>query len=413
MRAPLLISWYLIAFALYPVGCRSLPCKDEAAKALFLQGRFQKAAELIPAYRPVSGRDRIIYLVDRGIILHTAGRYRQSNPYLLRAAKLLRYYDVIRWWEEGGKILTNENFADYRGEDYERVLVHTYLALNYCMLGLWEDALVECKWIDITLYRIAKARGIDYRQNLFSLLLSAMVYEELGELNEAYIDYKKMHKVDPGNPLAREGLLRCSKLLGFDDDYKRWRDKFGEAIIHDPSRYGELIIIYQSGRVPRKVPHPVLRIIPAYPPSSTPYSIAKILVTDQAGNTFTAQTIPVNEIERTMRLDLEERALPLLAKRALILAAKVGVAEEIKRQTTGPWGDIAKALAFYSERPDLRGIYTLPARISVARIPLRGGLYNVKLIPMGIKIPEGTCFTWSALRVLPGRKALLNVRSMQ
>ena len=51
--------------------------------------------------------------------------------------------------------MTNDTALPYEGDPYEQVLINVLKALNYAMLGQWQDALVE-------------ARRIDHRLNVLS-----------------------------------------------------------------------------------------------------------------------------------------------------------------------------------------------------------------------------------------------------
>ena len=50
-----------------------------------------------------------------------------------------------------------------------------------------------------------------YVENPFAIYLSGMIYEALGEINDAYIDYKKVYSLRPDVPYLEGNLLRLSK----------------------------------------------------------------------------------------------------------------------------------------------------------------------------------------------------------
>lgn len=373
----------IIAVALSATACASLADKNAAINDRFYRGDVSGAAGLIDKHKSIEGRDKIIYLMDRGIICHSAGDYAKSNPYLLEAAKLVRNFDIIKWEYEVGKFITNEWLEDYKGEDYERALAHTYLAMNYAALGEMSEARVECKNIDRTLRYIASERGLDYKQNRFSLMLSALIYEELAEYNDAYIDYLKLYKLEPANQFARAGLLDMSYKMGWKEEHAEWLKKFGGSYAPlDPKTHGELIVIFQAGLCPVKIQHPELKIVSKY--EKRPYRINHLLgyLGDKMFRTDIA-----DDIEGNMIKTLDERFTSLLAKRAAALGTKLLIAqeieEEIKKQDkeTGEFlGGVLKWLSFASEQPDLRGVYTLPANIQFARISAPAGEHDLKLM---------------------------------
>lgn len=372
-----------MSIALSATACASLADKNVAINDKFFRGDISSASELIDEHKFMEGRDKIIYLMDRGIISHSAGDYAKSNPYLLEAAKLVRNFDIIKWEYEVGKFITNEWIEDYKGEDYERALVHTYLAMNYIGLGEMSEARVECKNIDRTLRYIASERGLDYKQNRFSLMLSALIYEELREYNDAYIDYLKLYKLEPHNQFAQTGLLDMSYKMGWKEEHADWLKKFGGSYVPlDPKTHGELIVIFQAGLCPVKVRHPELKIVSKY--EKRPYHIKHLL--GYLGDKM-FRTAVADDIEATMIKTLDERFTGLLAKRAAALGTKLLISQkiedEVKKQDkeTGEFlGGILKWLSFASEQPDLRGVYTLPANIQFARLSAPAGEYDLKLM---------------------------------
>lgn len=412
-RVPLHSIFYTLPSILL-IGCSSLTGRNAGITELFYLGEFEKAASQIDKWERVEGRDKLIYLVDRGVILHSAGQYKKSIPYLLEAAKIVRDYDLIRWGFEAGKFITNEKFDDYRGEDYERALVHVILALNYIGLGELDEARVECKQIDRTLRYIAQERGLDYKQNKFALILSAFVYEELGEYNEAYIDYKKLYQLDPNSLWAKKGLLKNAYLLRWQDEYERWKKKFNMAYNPPESDEGELVIIYEAGLAPIKVENPKIPIIPKYEPRY--YSLRNLEA--DLGSGRRVYTKLIDDIETTMIRTVDERTTKLMIKRAAALGTKLILAEVTEEQVKKrnkevgeAVGSVLKALAIWSEQADLRGIYTFPAEIQIASAKMKSGEHNIKLRFYGSERGMSRVET-VPIRINPGRRSWIIVRTI-
>src|SRR6185503_7847510 len=138
-----------------------------------------------------NGRDLLLYLLDLGLSLHSAGRYEESNQAFLKADKIAEIKDYTSLSTEGATLLTSENIKDYKGEDFEKVLINTYLAMNYALMGDYENALVEARRVNHKLHLMVSEGQRKYKQNAFARYLSAVLYEAEGEWNDAYIDYKK------------------------------------------------------------------------------------------------------------------------------------------------------------------------------------------------------------------------------
>ena len=86
--------------------------------------------------------------------------------------------------------MTTEWLTEYKGEYGERLLVHTYQMMNYLLIGKHEDALVEAKQA-LEIYGKYPSCSNDY----FTRALIAHCYEALGEINDAYIEYKKLSQI--------------------------------------------------------------------------------------------------------------------------------------------------------------------------------------------------------------------------
>src|SRR5262245_43452885 len=107
---------------------------DHDADRLFREGRYDDAAQHLKKgleEQGTDGRDILLYLMDIGLSLHSAGRYQESNEYLLKADKMAEIKDYTSLSKESATLLTSDNIKDYKGEDFENVLINTYLSMNY------------------------------------------------------------------------------------------------------------------------------------------------------------------------------------------------------------------------------------------------------------------------------------------
>ena len=85
-------------------------------------------------------RNRLLYNMDRGMTLHLAGDYVQSNSLLEQAALEVErlYTRTVR--TETAAFLTNDNLLHYEGDPYEHVMINVIKALNYAAMGQLMDA---------------------------------------------------------------------------------------------------------------------------------------------------------------------------------------------------------------------------------------------------------------------------------
>lgn len=403
--------------ALAAAGCQqSLAKQDDVAKQRFFRGDFQGAAQSLDPNAREEGHDRLLYLMERGTILHCAGLYEESNRYLLQAEEIADQLPLTRVSEQIATIITNETAADYLAEDHERILIHVYLAINYAVMGNLQDALVECKRINDSLKQIADKRGFDYRQNAFATYLAGIIHEafaidtgNMADLNEAYQFYHDTLKVTPGFPYAQYDVLRLAKKLGMQQEYQQYVQQFGrEGQEVDWKTNGEVIVIFQPGLVPEKVPNPAFPIVPTVRARPTPTQFGNVFVGQQIAD----RTWSLNDIEATAVRNFKETEGPLIAKRAVILAAKEELTRQIakKNQLAG----LATGIFFAAtEKADLRAWLTLPRDMQVARFALQAGTYDLSLHMLGPGgSPAGPDKVWAGVQIQPGKRVFLNVRTV-
>lgn len=356
------------------------------------------------------GKDRLLSLYDRGMILHAARRFEASNAALLEAATLAESIELIGFAERSGTLVTNENFVDYRGEDYERVLCHTLSTLNYLALGSVPDALVECRRALEVHKKIRAQRGKDDRINAFALYLSGLCYELGGQPNDALIDYRACYELAPAFPPLPDHLLHLTRTLGMAQEHAGWVKRFRREAETPPPGTGEVVAILEAGRAPAKIPGGLLGILPdlEHQPSWT--ASATLLVDGMP----LAPTVGLNDVEAWARSTLEERAGLLLAKRAAILAGKEVIAEQVGKRNGEFWGDITRILLFSLERPDLRCWRSLPQTFQVCRIRVKAGAHDLVLQPVDAEgRPTAEALRFPGTEVRAGQVVVLVARVVQ
>ena len=242
-------------------------------------------------------REAVLVGMEKGVFLHTGGDYEKSSFAFMDAVDRMKEYDnrASVSLRDGvafaAAVLVNDNMRPYRGSGYERVLLHTYLAMNFLLQRNLQDARVEIlqayakqkeareeneKTIQRTRSEAEKKkldsddildkvhaaysdqRGLlkqagNIYQNVFTYYLSVMVYELTGEIDDAYIDAKTVYSLNPNFEPVRRDLLRYSKRLGVLSDYEKWRREFGNALPEEPPEgHGEVVVLFQCGLSPVK-----------------------------------------------------------------------------------------------------------------------------------------------------------------
>lgn len=425
----------LVLLLVVLVGCTpSMSRLDQRAKEEFKRGNFAGAMMALDPVDPATaGKDRLLFCMERGIIHHTAGQYQQSNGYLLEAKERTKDMQPIRTGEEIATFLWNENAAEYKGEDYERLLILAYVSMNCALMGDIENARAACGEIEVEMQRINDIRQKDFEtarpgdspeaqqwcnrhaelwqarlreyahMNAFATYLSGILYEAIGDVGNAYIFYKRAYAIEPGFPYLPEDLLRTSK-IAYPEEFEQWKRQFGrEDASIDWRRMGEVVVIFQVGRAPEKMPAPDFPYVPAPRLIPCGTQFGQVYVNGQPHD----RTYPLNNIEAQAVITLQEQDAAVRVKRIASMLVKHGVAEAVRQENEAA-GIFLHILAQVSEQPDLRCWETLPRELQIARVALPPGKYDLTVEPVG----AGGTMRCDNVIVKPGGHVFVTLRTV-
>ena len=390
-----------------------------APEQRFYQGQQYEAAKMLLPFINKAGKDQLLFMMEAGYALHIAEKYEDSNNVLLKAAKIAQV-KPISVTQEVGALLVNQTVTNYRGEDFEKVLVHMYLGINYLMTKNYEDAAIEFKAVNNELLKIKTEKGeARYKQNVMAKYLTAIAHELRADMNNsdedreyAEVEYKQILNIKPDLQMARIDLNNLA------------------AVKNSP--LGELVVIFQAGRSPIKISRGKLlddpgmktavdlslgaqslaagvtigaimtaintaeNPLPKFRIQSNKTKYLKIAVLGQQVNTEMLENI-----EYTAMKNLEDDYGRLKGKIAgsivLKAIASIGAgiaAEELTRKlskgNTGLSslmgllvGGGTGAALFATIKPDLRCWHFLPANLQLARMRLQPGKYTARVQYIG------------------------------
>jgi len=184
-------------------------------------------------------RNRLLYLMEKGKLEHLKGNYELSNQVFEEAYIVIDDRIKTNAGQAVAAKFTNPMAEPYKGEDFEKVSIHYYKALNYFHLGMPNEALVEAKRINIKLNELNMKYNDNknkYSEDAFSEILQGVLYECTGDTNGAFTAYRNGFEIYERNNGAyfgvpvpeqlKQDLLRTSKKLGFTQEYLEYRKKF-------------------------------------------------------------------------------------------------------------------------------------------------------------------------------------------
>lgn len=419
-----ILRWSLAASVLaLMAGCTGYSAIRSGIDAHIAAGQPLQALELMEQ-RPPADRDRVVYLLDKALLLRQANRFADSNAALEQAKALIDELEALSLREEGSAFVVNDGIRSYVGEPFEQALLHVYAALNYLDLGDPGAARVEVLQVEQRLRTLVEDEG-PFARDPMAFYLAGVIYEIQGETSDALIAYRKAlealdaHRERYGVAVPgalRSVMLRLTEGLGLDDEHERLAKRFGTVEIETPGAgEGELVVLFHNGLAPIKreqvtliypprAPRLVAVALPFFENRAADAARLRVRVGERSAISDTLED--VSAIARQTLAD----ALPAVTGRAILRAvAKYQIANRAQ-QDNGPLAGVAANLAgLLTERADTRSWLTLPGEIQVARLAVPAGTSSVTLEVLDAG--DGILASETRTVVVPvGRPAVVSVR---
>lgn len=468
--------WLLVLLTPLAVGCGSTAKVQQSLALKMRAGDYPGALAVVERERDrvYGGRNRLLYHLDRGMLLHVAGEYAASNAAFEVAKRIGEDLYTTRLGSAGLSLMANDYALDYAGENFERTLIHLFSALNYRMLGDRESALVEVRQLGDYLRKLQVDSPNEnvYQEDAFARYLSALLYESQGDLDAAFVDFKKAVKaysdyraafsVPPPRSLLPDAERVAMRLGRWAREDLAAFGSEGRARVL-PEGAGEIIVLHYNGLLPVKdqtkitIPFSeawlmVLALQAVARPSDgaeiqratavasqiagvdivsvafpkfvdRPYSIARmqVRVVDALDTTPPAL---VEDIGAIARKDLADRIVRIRARaiaRAAIKYALQKAAEAAVQESAGEYGALLGAATqitgnlarFASEQADKRLWSTLPDEIWMSSIFVPAGSHDLRIDfrDAGGRIVESRVV--SSVEVMPGQREFVIVRTVR
>lgn len=396
----------------------------------FTAGNLEAAKRYLEQHdKQAEKKDRLLYLLDRGVVEHLLGNYQESNFYFEEA---YIFTQDFRKSFSGDflEMTANPMLRPYRGEDFEVVLIHFYKTLNFIKLGRLDDALVEVKRINIKLNKLNdryEDKKNRYNVDAFALNLMGMIYEARGNYNDAFIAYRNAYEAYaevyaeefkvPAPQQLKHDLIRMAAYNGFWQEQEMYEKEFGLHYQKQASQQPMLNFFWLNGLGPVKgefslnltslsnaqngiltfaneaegfsIPvntnqfngqkdfselNFIRMAVPRYNSRLPMASNASLVYMDQNYELTLAE-----DIESIARSTLQDRLTRELAKSVGRLAIKQATQAAVRKENED-LGSLVSILNAVTEKADTRNWQSLPHSISYMRIPLDTASNELKLI---------------------------------
>lgn len=361
----------------YLAGCAS-PLRE--ATEQFRDGAYPEALSTLEENSSkISDRDALLLHLNKGLVLHQMGRFKESNRELLTATDIIEKLSQVSISEQVSTLAVNDWLAAYRGEYSEQLWVHTYLMMNFLLLDKPESAAVEAR----RALKVFDAQPDSLKAASFTRGLVATSFENAGQINDAYLEYKLLAENNLDNSNIVDKLYSQALQLGFANDAERFRPDFLKTIevpdVDNNSR-GELIVFLSQGDIPLKVSGnvffpPDIRL--SWPEYGASYQYMDVVDVYDNGSLLPYKSIE-SDFASLARTSLYSRGKSIAVKQVLRVGAKHSIVNEVADENALAGGLLQVAL-FVLEEADTRGWDSLPSVMTMLRIPLSAGVHSIKL----------------------------------
>ncbi len=402
------------ALSLFLAGCGSTEALQRAVDENIGRGDYSQAVEQIKGNQKLYGdKNTVLYDLDIGLLYHYLGEADSSNKFLLDAEREIDELYTKSISQEVLSFVINDNILPYEGEDFEKVMVNMFLALNFAEKGMTDDALVEARKVDLKLREYSRAYGDKntYKEDAFIRYITGALYESAGEINDAFIAYRnsyeayKSYQKNYGTPapgFLLDDLARTASLNSFNDERDEFESLGGKPFDVRRERHeGSILVVTYVGQGPKKeqirpsvsipdsagIIHTFQIALPKFVPryaGGREYSVQAVSPSDSALTTAEL----AQDVTAIASKALDERLTMIYLKsggRALLkfLAAEKAKSELKKNGNTfaNIFGSIAiDLLVGATEQADTRAWRILPAQIHLARMNVKPGAYNLNVV---------------------------------
>jgi hypothetical protein len=231
------------------------------------------------------------------------------------------------------------------------------------------------------------------------------------------VDYRKTYDIDPRLSYLRTDLIRGAVAQRSESEKDRWERNFGakkeefQQARELLAKNGSLIIIFQNGFAPEKVPSAAWYEIPVYQKRYNKHSQANVYLNgEKAGPTEIFY-----DIESAAIKNLESKYAAMIAKRAAGVVVREVIGNQVAKSTNSDLlGAATKAILYATGQADTRAWQTLPKNLQIARFYRPPGKYRVELkLIMENGQEEANFRPLGEVEIKkPGEISLLNFRSL-
>lgn len=405
-------------------GCATAPTYDNkvgASLASTSKGNVKEALTRLETHLEGSNKTDLLLNLEKGELLRIDARYKDSQSAFEVADVRVNAWEAMarstpeKLFGQVGATIMGDNSRDYEGQDYEKVMLTTRMAMNRISLGDFDTARVDIKRTHereavIAQFRAqealaaeeeAKVKGVKAEakelngypietlndpevlklkngyQNALSHYMAGFLYEALNEPGLAAPGYRKAVELRPGLPVLEEGLRGLDQRTSF-------RRKKGMT---------DVLFIIEAGNAPARkaqkimfpvpTPNGLITVGAAFPiivPDNDPPLVSQISLSSAKAPVQLFPTALITDFNVMARKALKDE-LPGIQIRAAVRAVAKGLLQNEVNRQLGPLGGLIGNIAAVAteSNADDRMWRSLPERVFIARAFVAPGDYTLQL----------------------------------
>lgn len=433
----ILRAWIVVLALLFGMGgCATYSGSFTVVQGNLAAGQYD-AALLNIEKQSTTKTDYVLYLLNKGMVLRMKRDFAASNVTFEAAKMEMDRLYAASVSENVLSVMVNDSTVSYSGDNYERVLLHLYMALNYLELGQADAARIEALQVDAKLREFAeKVPDSKHVEDAFTLYLTGLIYEDRGEWSDAMISYRSAYKVYKKYQtnyavamptMLKLDLMRLAKQQGLKDELDKYKKEFGIELVNNKvgaTDQGELVFVLNNGLAPIKREKAInsydastasmVRIaLPEYESRHNNVVSARITVNDKQSTTEVME-----DIDAIAKKNLDSQMPTIIARSVARVVIKAVVNKKAReaalnnrdsdKAMAGMLGALALQVASVAtERADTRSWLTLPANIQLARLSMPPGSYNVKVELLGANSQVVSTQDYPGIVIKKAHKTLL------
>ena len=258
-----IVRVFICLMAAWLSSCQTYYFANEEFNNAFRAGNFEFCETWLKKNKPSKrSKNKFLYQANLGMIEFIRNKPDVSNQ-AFEAAFLIAEDYQKKAGENVAALFTNPKRITYGGERHELLLLNYFKALNQIKAGQTENALVETRRLIRKLnVNLDQGKKNKYNADGFMLWMVGCFFESAGEVNNAFIYYRKAVNAYQGSfgSLTRIStpqqlkidVVRSAWEAGFESDAQMFESKFGIKNKVQNSENGTALIIWNKGLGPVK-----------------------------------------------------------------------------------------------------------------------------------------------------------------